>query len=134
MNLVVGTINLEKNENIPESFDFDYVSSLSENGEKNLFIFGETEIKSSKEFVEYCEKELGKITDFDISIETENKIILEPYDYEEGIYEVASFEGEQVNFSEIKNRFEENDTLISVREAGISPKFGNKIIKVDFVF
>lgn len=134
MNLVVWTINLAENKNIPESFDFDYVASLSKNGEKNLFIFGETEIKSSKDFLDYCEKELWKIPNYDISIETENKILLEPYDYEEWIYEVASFEWEQVSFSEIKNRFEENDALISIREAGISPKFGNKIIKVDFVF
>ena len=134
MNQVVWTINLLENKNIPESFDFDYVASLSKNWEKNLFIFGETEIKTSVEFVKYCEEELWKIADFDISISSEENILLEPYDYEEWIYEVASFEWEQISFGEIKNRFAENDAFISVREAGISKKFGNKIVKVDFVY
>ncbi len=134
LNQIVWTINLIENKAIPESFDFDYIASLSKNWEKNLFIFGETEIKTSKTFLEYCEKELWKISSYDISISTEDKILLEPYDYEEWIYEVASFEWEQINFAEIKARFEENDAFISVREAGISPKFWNKIIKVDFVY
>jgi hypothetical protein len=134
MNQVVWTINLIENNKIPESFDFDYVESLSKNWEKNLFIFGETEIKTSKEFLEYCKKELWKITTFDISISSEDNILLEPYDYEEWIYEVASFEWEQVSFSEIKKRFEESDSFISIREAWISEKFGNKIVKVDFVY
>ena len=134
MNQVVWTINLLENKNIPESFDFDYVASLSKNWEKNLFIFGETEIKTSIEFVEYCEEELWKINFYDISISSEDNILLEPYDYEEWIYEVASFEWEQISFGEIKNRFAENDAFISVREAGISKKFGNKIVKVDFVY
>ncbi len=134
MNQVVWTINLIENKKVPESFDFDYVESLSKNWEKNLFIFGETEIKTSKEFLEYCEKEIWKISTSDISISSENNILLEPYDYEEWIYEVASFQWEQVSFSEIKKRFEESDSFISIREAGISEKFGNKIVKVDFVY
>lgn len=134
MNQVAWTINLSENKNIPESFDFDYVASLSKNWEKNVFIFGETQIKTSKEFIEYCEKELWKISSYDISISSEDNILLEPYDYEEWIYEVASFEWEQVSFGEIKKRFEESDTFISIREAGISEKFGNKVIKVDFVY
>ena len=134
MNIVVWTINLKENKNIPESFDFDYVASLSSNWEKNLFFFGETEIKTSKDFLEYSKKELWEISDYDISISSEDKILLEPYDYEEWIYEVVSFEWEQINFSEIKKRFEESDALISIREAWISKKFWNNIIKVDFVY
>jgi len=134
MQQVVWTINLSENNKIPESFDFDYVASLSKNWEKNLYIFWETEIKSSKEFVEYCEKELWKISSYDISISSEEKILLEPYDYEIWVYECATFEWEQVTFSEIKNRFEESDSFFSIREAWISEKFWNKIIKVDFVY
>lgn len=134
LNTVVWSINLVENNPIPESFDFDSVSSLSKNWEINLFIFGETEIKTSKEFLEYCEKELWKISSHDISISTEDNTLLEPYDYEAGIYEVASFEWEQVSFSEIKKRFEESDSFISIREAWTSKKFWNKIVKVDFVY
>jgi hypothetical protein len=134
MNTVVWSINLVENKNIPESFDFDSVSSLSKDWKKNLFIFGETEIKTSKEFLEYCKKELWEISSYDISISSEDNILVEPYDYEVWIYEVASFEWEQVTFSEIKNRFEESDSFISIREAWISEKFWNKIVKIDFVY
>ena len=134
LNKVVWSIKLVENNPVPESFDFDSVASLSKSGERHLFIFGETEINTSKEFLKYCEKELGKISSHDISISTEDNILLEPYDYEDEIYEVASFEWEQVSFEEIKKRFEESDSFISIREAGISEKFWNKIIKVDFVY
>ncbi len=134
MNKVSWTVNLVKNNNIPESFDFDYVASLSKNWEKNLYIFGETEIKTSKEFIEYCKKELWEISNYDISISSEENIFLEPYDYEAGIYEIASFSWEQITFWEIKSRFEWWDWVISIRESWISPKFWNKIIKVDFVY
>jgi len=123
-----------ENKNIPESFDFDYISSLSKNWEKNIYFFWETKIETSKNFLKYCEKELGKISNYDISISSEDNILLEPYDYEEWIYECTSFEWEQVNFWEIKKRFEESDNFISIREAWISNKFWNKIIKVDFVY
>lgn len=134
LNKVVWSIKLVENNAVPESFDFDSVASLSKSWEKHLFIFGETEINTSKEFLKYCEKELGKISSHDISISTEDKILLEPYDYEDDIYEVASFEWEQVSFEEIKKRFEESDSFISIREAWISEKFWNKIVKVDFVY
>jgi len=134
MNTIVWTVNLAENKKIPESFDFDYVASLSKNGEKNLYIFGETEIKTSKEFLEYCKSELWEISNFDLSISSEDNIFLEPYDYEEWIYEVASFEWEQITFWEIKNRFEWADWIISIREAEDSRKFWNRVIKVDFVY
>jgi hypothetical protein len=134
LNTVVWTITLEWNNIIPESFDFDTIASLTKEWNKVLYIFGETEIKTSKEFVEYCEKELGKITHTDISISSEDNILLEPYDYEEWVYEVSSFEWEQVSFSEIKNRFEESDSFVSIRECEVSKRFWNKIIRVDFVY
>ena len=133
-NLVCGTINLEKDKNIPESFDFDYVVNIWKSWEKVLYFFGETDIKSSKSFLEYCEKILWKILVYDISISSEDKIFLEPYDYEEWIYECASFEWEFISFSEIKNRFNQVEWVISIREAENSKKFWNRIIKVDFVY
>jgi len=134
MNLVVWNITFEWNIKVPESFDFDVVETLSKTWDKNLYIFWETNLKSSSEFVKYCVEEIGEILNFDISISSEDKIELLPYDYEEEIYELASFEWEEVDFKEILDRFKEHDAVFSVREAWISEKFWNKIIKVDFIY
>jgi hypothetical protein len=134
LNTIVWTINILKTTNIPKSFDFDYVASLSKNWEINLYIFWETEIETSKKFMEYCEKELWKISSYDFSISSEDNLFLDPYDYEAWIYELATFEWEQISFWEIKNRFEWSDGVISIREAELSNKFGNRVIKVDFVY
>ncbi|MCD5385351.1 hypothetical protein LRZ95_01645, partial [Candidatus Gracilibacteria bacterium] len=129
MNRFAGNITLNGNKVVPQEFDYEFIESLSKIGDKNLYIFGETNFKSSKDLVQYLENTFGKLKDFDISISTENKIVLMDYDYEEGIYELASFEGEFTDFNEIKERFLDHEAIFSIREANISNKFGNKIIK-----
>ena len=54
--------------------------------------------------------------------------------YEEWVYELASFEWEQVEYNDFVDRFRDFDWVISVREAEASNKFWNKVIKVDFVY
>ena len=134
MNTIVWTITLEWNNLISDEFDFDIVPSLSKDWNKTIYFFGETPIKSSKDFLEESEKILWKILFSDISISSEENVFLDPFDYEEWVYEVASFAWEQINFSEIKKRFEWNEEVISIREAGFSNEFWNKIIKVDFIY
>ena len=134
MNLVVWNITFVWNIIIPKSFDFDVIETLSKIWDKNIYLFWETEIKTSKDFILMCEKELWKIKNFDISISSEDKIEFLPYDYEEEIYELVSFEWEEVSFEEIKERFKEHDAIFSIREAWISEKFWNKIIKADFIY
>lgn len=134
MNLVVGNITFDWNIIIPKSFDFDIVETISKSWNKNIYLFWETDIKSSKEFVTMCEEEIWSIKNYDISISSEDKVELFPYDYEEWIYEVTSFEWEEVNYDEIKDRFLEHDALFSIRECEISNKFWNKVIRVDFIY
>ena len=134
MNLVIWNVTFKWNIIIPKSFDFDIVESLSKTWDKNIYFFWETEINSSKDFLEKELKKIWEIIDYDISISTEDKIEFLPYDYEEWVYELVSFEWEEVNFEEIVERFKEHDAIFSVREAWISKKFWNKIIKVDFVY
>jgi len=134
MNLVIWNITFDWNMQIPKSFDFDVVESIWKNGNKNIYIFWETEIKSSKNFLSMCEKEIWSTINYDISIAWEDKLELFPYDFEEWIYEVVSFEWEEISFEEIKERFLEHDALFSIREAGFSNKFWNKVIKADFVY
>ena len=134
MNLVVWNITFDWNISIPKSFDFDIIETLSKTWDKNIYLFWETDIKTSKEFVSMCEREIWKIRNYDISISSEDKIELLAYDYEEWVYELAIFEWEYVDFKEILERFKEHDAIFSVREAEISKKFWNRVIKVDFVY
>jgi len=134
MNTVVWTITVEWKDQISEDFDFDIVPSLSTNWNITIYFFWETEIKTSKDFIEDSEKYLWKILHSDISISSEENVFLDPFDFEEWVYEVASFSWEQITFWEIKKRFEWNEEVISIREAEVSEKFWNKVIKVDFVY
>jgi hypothetical protein len=134
MNTFAWNITLKWNKVIPNDFEFDYVESLSKDWNKNLYIFWETEINSSKELIDYFIEKLWELLNFDISISTEDKIEILPYDFEEWIYELVSFEWEEVNFEEIKARFEEHDAIFSVRETEKSKRFWNRVIKVDFVY
>ena len=134
MNLVVWNISFSWNVVVPESFDFDTIETLSKTWDKNIYLFWETEIKTSDDFVLMCEKEIWKIINSDISLAWESKVELFPYDYEEEIYELVSFEWEDVDFAEIKERFKEHDAIFSIRESWISEKFWNKIIKADFIY
>ena len=134
MNLIVWNFTLKGNKQVPKTFDFDIIESISKTWNKIIYFFWEIEISSSKDFLKYLQKEFWEILNYDISISTEDKIELLPYDYEEWIYELVSFEWEEVNFEEILERFKEHDAIFSVREAEISKRFWNRVIKVDFVY
>ncbi len=132
MNVFSWTVTLEGNRKV--NLDFDFIESLSKAWDKIVFVFWETELKTSIEVVDMLKKELWEIKNFDISTSTEDKIEVINIAYEEGIYEVATFEWEEVTFDEIMDRFSEFEEVISIREAELSSKFWNKTIKVDFVY
>lgn len=123
-----------KGSTIVNLLEYDYIESFTKSWDKIIFVFWETKFKTSDELIKFFEERFGKLLNYDISISTENKIEIMSWDYEEWIYELVSFEWEQVNFNEIKERFEEVEEVIAIREAEISSKFWNKIIKVDFVY
>lgn len=117
-----------------KDLDFDYVEIFSKTWNTVLYIFWETEINNSKELEELFIFKIWELNSFDITINTENNIEVFEWDYGEGIYELVSFEGEEVDYENILARFEEVSEVISVRESWISEKFWNKIIKVDFLY
>ena len=118
MNTFSWTVTLIGNKKI--NLDFDYIESLSKTGDKIIFIFWETELKTSTEIVDMFKKDLGELKNFDISVSTEDKIEIVNVAYEEWIYEVATFEWEEVNFAEIMDRFSEFEEVISIRESELS--------------
>lgn len=134
MNTFAWNITLKWNIEIPSDFGFDYIESLSKTWDKNLYIFWETDLKDIKDLISFLKNKIWDLLYFDISISSEDNIELLPYDYEEWIYELTSFEWEYVDFSEIKERFLDNDAVFCIREAEKSEKFWNRVIKVDFVY
>ena len=134
MNTFAWNITLKWNKVIPSDFEYDFVESLSKTWDKNLYIFGETEIKKSADLIKYFEEKIWELKNYDISISSEDKIELMEYDFDEWMYEVVSFEWEFIEFNEIKERFLDHDAIFSVRECEISAKFWNKIVRVDFVY
>lgn len=113
--------------------DFDFIESLWKTWNKNIFFFGEVENANSNDILDVF-KEKFEILNYDISVEEEDKVEILWESYEEWLYESASFEGEEVSFDEIKDRFWEFEEVVCIREAWISEKFWNKVIKVDFVY
>ena len=89
---------------------------------------------TSKKFVEFLKDTLWEMLNYDISVSSEDKIEIIGESYEEGLYELASFEGEEVDFDEIYERFKDFEEVVSIREAEISTRFWNRIIKVDFIY
>ncbi|PZM83271.1 hypothetical protein DLH72_03820 [Candidatus Gracilibacteria bacterium] len=132
MNKFAGNITIKGNPKV--ELEIDFIESLSKTGDKNIFFFGETELNSSEEILDSFREIFPEILNYDISVETEKKIKIVGESYEEGLYELATFEGEEVNFDEIFERFEDFEEVVCVREAEISEKFGNKKVKVDFVY
>ena len=133
MNNFAWNVTLKWNKAI-SWFDYDYVANLSKTWDKVVFIFWETELKTSNDIVKMLEDKLWELKNHDISIETEAKIELINDTYEEWVYELATFEWEQADFAEILDRFQDFDEVVSIREAEISNRFWNKVIKVDFVY
>ncbi|MDD3646300.1 MAG: hypothetical protein PHH06_02730 [Candidatus Gracilibacteria bacterium] len=132
MNIFAGNFTLNGNRKI--DLDFDFVESISKTGDKIVFVFGETEVKTSKELLEYISSSVGEMKTYDLSISSEEKVEIINLAYEDGIYELATFEGEEVSFDEIYDRFKDFEEVVSIREVEISDRFGNKKIRVDFVY
>lgn len=132
MNIFAGNFTLNGNKKI--DLDFDFVESLSKNGDKIVFIFWETELKTSKEVLDMIIQSVWELKNYDISISSEDNIEIVNLAYEEGIYEIATFEWEEVDFNEIFDRFKDFEEVVAIREVEVSEKFGNKKIRVDFVY
>ncbi|MDD3646702.1 MAG: hypothetical protein PHH06_04845 [Candidatus Gracilibacteria bacterium] len=121
-----GVVNLEEVEN-------NLLEIEVESGDTVVYVHGDTDFESSKDLIDSFKK-YGEILYHDISISTDDKLAIMSDDFGEGIYELATFEGVSVTYDEILDRFNEVYEVLSIREAEVSNKYGNRIIKVDFVY
>lgn len=133
MNIFAWNITLKSNKEITW-IDYDYVENFSKDWKKVLYIFWETEFTKSEELVDFFKEKLWELENYDISISTEDKIDILNSTYSEWVYELATFEWEETTFEEILERFNDFEEVVTVREAEISKRFWNKVIRVDFVY
>lgn len=98
------------------------------------YVFGKTQVTDGDELIKQFE-ELGELESYDVSFSLEDKMVLLNDSFDKsGVYESAFFEGPEVSYEAILDRFQETYEVISVREVEESELFGNRIVKVDFVY
>ena len=130
MNIFAGTFTLENAREIPE-LDFDIIAIWN----NSYFIMGADEsLESSKDVIKFLETKIGKLKFHDISIESEDQLEILTSEYEDGTYEMVQFEGENVSFEDILERFADSAEVVCIREAQESKLHGNRIIKADFLY
>lgn len=132
MNIFSWNFTLKGNKKI--DLDFDFVETISKSWDKVVFVFGETELKTSKDLLLHIVEQVWELKNYDLSISSEEKVEIINLAYEDGIYELATFEWEEVSFQEIYDRFKDFEEVVSIREVEISERFWNKKVRVDFVY
>jgi len=128
---IFAWIFLLKNQTQTPDIDYDILQT----GDKSYFIMGADEsISSSADAIAFIEKEFWELETYDISIESEDSLEVISSEYESWDYECVSFEGTEVDFSDILERFADSMEAICVRECETSKTYGNKIVRVDFIY
>ena len=130
MNIFAGNFSIEKDVEVPE-IDYDIVKISP----GNFFIMGGSEeIETSTQVLEFIESIFGKTLTHDMSIDTEDAVEILSTEYEDGCYECVSFEWPHIAIWDIIERFADSGEVASIREAEASSRYGNKIIKADFLY
>lgn len=103
-----------------------------ESGNTTLLVFWETK----KNMIETQDelKTLWEIISIDLSHSEQDKIMLLNKKIEGDIHESVTFEWIEVAYEWIVDRFAESYEVVAIREAGDSEKYGNKIIKAEFIY
>ena len=116
-----------------DALSYTCLATPLESGKTCLLVFGETELNLKKELI----LELGSlwtIVESDISFSVDEKLMLLNTQIEWDVYELVTFEWIEIAFEEIVERFAESYEAVSIRECEDSIKFGNKIVRVDFIY
>ncbi|MCH2189038.1 hypothetical protein MK079_04395 [Candidatus Gracilibacteria bacterium] len=133
MNTFAGNITYTGDYNL-DHVDADCLEI--DTGEKKiLFLAGQTDFGSSQGLIDDFKKHITGVVYYDISLSTEDQVdIMNPDIPEDGIYECVTFEGPDVDYTQVIDRFHDAGEVVVIRESQDSNKFGNKIIKVDFIY
>ena len=130
MNIFAGNFSTQKEVIAPE-VDYDVVQI----SERNFFImWGIEELQSLSDIRKLLEKYFWSIEEIDISIDLESELEILTESTEGESYECVAFEWPNVEFTEIRERFADSGEALCIREAEKSQKYGNRIVKIDFLY
>lgn len=134
MNNFAGTLTFSWELDLSNIQEKHLVIKSENTDETSIYIFGKTKLESSEDVIKLYSN-IWELEAYDISISTEdNMTMLNNEVDKDGLYEVASFESPEMDMRNIVERFEDSFEVICVREAEESEKFGNRIIKADFIY
>ncbi len=133
MNKFAGTLTFTGAVEVNKIQDKHLVVKSQDSQYTTVFLLGNTKHETSEELIKSYN--IWELFAYDISISTEdNMTILNNEIDKEGLYEVASFESSEADLRDIIERFQDSFEVMCVREAEESEKFGNRIIKADFIY
>lgn len=134
MNNFAGTLTFSWELDLSKIQEKHLVIKSENTDETSIYIFGKTKLESSQELIKSYNI-IWELEAYDISISTEdNMTMLNNEVDKDGLYEVASFESPEMDMRNIVERFQDSFEVMCVREAEESEKFGNRIIKADFIY
>ena len=130
MDIFAGNFSVSEKIEFPD-IDFD----LLQTGEKSYFIMWADEwVTNIIELQAFLTSIFWRLESIDISIESNDRLEVISSEYETGDYECVSFEGPQVDFSDILERFSDSMEAVCIRECERSKLYGNNIVRVDFIY
>ncbi len=112
-----------------------FVESLNPIWTYTYFFYWKTYKKTSIDLLkELQEKAWVKSINQDISISTEDEIEIYTDKNVEWVYTIITIEWGQETFKTVLDKFEESSPfIVCIRESDSSPRFGNRMIKIDIV-
>lgn len=130
MNIFAGNIFLKESRKPPE-LDLDIIQI----SQKGFFVmWAEEGVRSFYDLEAFLEEHFGEIDSYDISLEWEDEIEIILDETDGTRYECVTFEWPSLDFGEILERFLDSEGVICVREVESSNKYGNRNIRVDFMY
>lgn len=134
MNKIAGTIVYKwfLDEEKLEALEYNCFDTPLETGNTTLLVFWET--KSDVKKIKTELESLWEVIHYDISHSDENRLMLLNKKIEWEVHESVSFEWIEAVYEAIIDRFAENYEVVAIREAEDSVKFGNRVVRVDFIY
>lgn len=112
-----------------------FVESENTCGTYTYFFYWDTYKKVSMELLKELQDNANcRSVNYDISISTEDDLKIYTNKQVEWIYTTICIEWNLENFNTVLEKFEGSSSfIVSIRESDNSPRFGNRIIKIDII-